>query len=408
MTRVKRVLRASFSIPSFTVILLLGLVPNPQLSNAAGQEQGQPSPLRALQGWANQVPYQPIHSRIAIVDSGADSGMDPTGNLGRNIIAGWDSVHKTSADFSDVNPYKHGTHCAGIICGNTYSMVPSAPLLIVRYAQIDSKGDEVRTLTAGADGIIWAVDNGAQVITCPWHGPPSDTIAQAVSYAEDHQVIIVVASGNDALNVDNSPNCWELPNSNILRVAAITASGAFASNSNFGRRWVEIAAQGDDFLMLESTDTHFVWSVPGTSSAAMFAGTIAAMLRDSIPWDQVIPRLCGSVDLALDLTDKVWTGGLISPQRALIGDQNPPRDTVSFKGKTKKMNKKLSLSGTEVFVGQQSGQPILRISLQNSLLGFVMPEQDGSFSFLAKGRFRSGAEVRVQSSLGGEMTWSIP
>lgn len=408
MARVKQRLIAFFIIPALTAILSLGLVPDTLLFYTAGQEQASPSPLRALQGWADQIPYQPIHSRIAIVDSGADPSMDPSANLGRNIIAGWDSVHQNADDFNDVDPYKHGTHCAGIICGNMHSMVPSAPLLIVRAAKIDDKGNVVRPLEAGADGINWAVDNGAQIVICPWGGPSSEAIAQAVSYAEERGVILVVAAGNEGRKFSDLSNCWQLPNANILRVAATAASGVFAWNSNFDQEWVELAAQGEDFLMLESTSTIFVWSQPGTSNAAMFAGTVAAMIRDTTPWDQVISRLCGSVDLMPELTSMVWTGGVISPHRALIDDRNPSHDTVSFKGKVKKKNKKFSLSGTEVLLDQQVAKPILRIWLQHTLVGFVEPDQDGSFSCVIKERFKSGAEVRVQSSLGGEMRWIIP
>ena len=65
--------------------------------------------------------------------------------------------------------------------------------------------------------------------------------------AQDKNVLLVVAAGNDSENMDQNPVYpASYGDSNILAVAASTSTDTLASFSNFGSTAVDVAAPGDN------------------------------------------------------------------------------------------------------------------------------------------------------------------
>jgi subtilisin family serine protease len=82
----------------------------------------------------------------------------------------------------------------------------------------------VRALPPGGDeydkdislAIKYAVDNGAKVINMSFgksFSPEKKWVDEAVKYAEDHDVLLVHAAGNESHNIDSVDN---FPNPNFL------------------------------------------------------------------------------------------------------------------------------------------------------------------------------------------------
>ena len=149
----------------------------------------------------------------------------------------------------------HGTFVAGIIGGDAlddhrYDGIARgvAQLMIVRASP---DGDEYDKDVASA--IRYAVDNGAQVINISlgkFYSPQARMVNDAIRYAQDRDVLVVHAAGNNALNLDTVaiyPSGTDRSNrflANFIRVGSTDEQGRVARFSNRGQKTVHLFAPG--------------------------------------------------------------------------------------------------------------------------------------------------------------------
>ncbi|KAB7731281.1 S8 family serine peptidase [Rudanella paleaurantiibacter] len=189
----------------------------------------------------------------------------------------------------------HGTHVAGIVGakrGNNLGVDGIADnVRIMTVAVVPSNGDERDKDVA--NGIRYAVDNGAKVINMSFgkrFSPFKPQVDAAIRYAEERDVLIVHASGNNAENYDSIP-AYPRPEyedgttaRNFMTVGNSTAylnEGLPARSSNYGSRTVDLFAPGSD---IESTIPRNNYAAfTGTSMAAPCVAGVAALLRSYFP-----------------------------------------------------------------------------------------------------------------------------
>jgi serine protease len=116
---------------------------------------------------------------------------------GTTFVPGYDFVNDDSHPNDDEG---HGTHVTGTIAQSTNNEIGTAGVAfdcsIMPVKVLNSRGSG--TYADIADGIYFAADNGAQVISMSLGGPDSSsTLEDAVAYAYDEGVTIVCSSGND-------------------------------------------------------------------------------------------------------------------------------------------------------------------------------------------------------------------
>ncbi len=188
---------------------------------------------------------------------------------------------------------EHGTHVSGIIAA-VRSGKPDAQEGIADNVQIMV----VRTVPDGderdkdvANGIRYAVDNGARVINMSFGKGftyNKKAVDEAVKYAEAHDVLLVHAAGNDHSNndsVDNFPTRIYLGGkaeaSNWIEVGASDVKGKPGSFSNYGKHSVDLFAPG---VKIYSTipDTAYAY-FNGTSMASPCVAGVAAIIREYFP-----------------------------------------------------------------------------------------------------------------------------
>jgi subtilisin family serine protease len=204
-----------------------------------------------------------------------DSGISPHPELAGRILPGINIPNGTTVVSDGCS--SHGTHVAGIIaatrgngvgiagiCGNAKLL----PVVIVNPCN----GLE----TWLADGIVWAVDNGADILNMSLqYGVGGDYLRAAVQYAAARGVPMVAATGNS-----NSAVAFPARWPETVAVAAVTASNVRWSGSNFGPE-VDIAAPGDQIYSLNSSGGYTFKS--GTSMATPHITGIMALMRQLNP-----------------------------------------------------------------------------------------------------------------------------
>jgi subtilisin family serine protease len=191
---------------------------------------------------------------IAIIDDGVDTRHKEFSTKGK-IIAPFDVSYKTNNALPKLRDDNHGTCCAGVACaagiGKACGVAPEAKLIPIRNVSELGSKDE-------ADAIVWAVDNGADVISCSWgpedgewwnpkdklHGhrhPISPLTNDAINYAVTKGrggkgCVILFAAGNGNENAD--PDKY-INHPGIIAVAACNDRGKKSVYSDFGKSiWV--------------------------------------------------------------------------------------------------------------------------------------------------------------------------
>ncbi len=142
----------------------------------------------------------------------------------------------------------------------------------------------LQTLTAegvgsaadSAAAIVYAVDNGADVVSLSLGGPGGLTAQRlAVEFATANGVPVVASAGNDGTTQMNYPAAWP----DAIRVAAVQQNNALYSFSNRGS-WVSVAAAGcnvsqNHLGVIRTTSSYYC----GTSSSApLVAGAVALVV----------------------------------------------------------------------------------------------------------------------------------
>jgi len=171
------------------------------------------------------------------------NGRDDDSNGFIDDIYGYDFLNN---DGNPIDDNGHGSHCAGTIAavGNNglgvIGVAPGVKLMAVKGLDKGGSG----TTADLAEGVKYAVDNGARVLSNSWGSSsrmPSDAvIEEAVAYAVSKGVVPVFAAGNSNDDVAYySPQNKET----TITVAASTPGDEKCSFSNYGQL-IDVSAPG--------------------------------------------------------------------------------------------------------------------------------------------------------------------
>ena len=204
---------------------------------------------------------------IAVIDSGVDPAQP---DLQGALVPGADFADGTG-DTSD--QYGHGTMVAGVIAARPDNGLGGAGIcwtcrvMPVKVLGADGSG----TAAAIADGIRYAADHGASVISMSFvlTGPDSG-VESALAYAHSRGVLLVAAAGNSGSDTPTYPASYP----DVISVAAVDQSGALYPWSARGS-WVTLAAPGCAFTT--AIGASFVSNFCGTSAAAPLVAGLAGL-----------------------------------------------------------------------------------------------------------------------------------
>ena len=143
---------------------------------------------------------------IAIVDTGVD--LDHP-DLIDNIVPGYNFINE---DLPPDDVYDHGTACAGIAAATINNDIgiagvcPNCSIMSVKVLDDNGFGD----WAVIADGVVWASDNEADVISLSLGGGSSqEYFEDAINYVVANGTVAIAASGNINTQMDFWPASYE-------------------------------------------------------------------------------------------------------------------------------------------------------------------------------------------------------
>jgi len=228
--------------------------------------------------------------RIALLDNGIDTRDT---KIAGKVIARFDATHSVSGQ------YDHGTATSSIIAADPMpeagigGVAPGASILDVRVCLNTQCRNEWIV-----DGLRWAIDNHADVISMSIAGSGIDAaVTQLINDAVAQGITVVVAAGNQACTSTFSSgsqtwirNCTQttMPRSfpgslsipGLITVGAIGRDLTRNSYSNYGS-FVDVVAPGSDVATLYPWGPNAYFG--GTSAATPMVAGIVALIKQASP-----------------------------------------------------------------------------------------------------------------------------
>lgn len=274
---------------------------------------------------------------VGIIDSGVNKNHP---DLKSNFLGGENFIPKNfendlseNGDPNDLTDnLGHGTHIAGTIAGNGRILGVAPNTGFKSYRVFNSQGDTNTAIVTSA--IIKAVKDNVKVINlsfsgydlkgkCFWKDPSTNEVEKisddmadyslykrAIKYALSNNVVIVTSAGNNSLDCTNKSEVtkylntlyndqgftyeglgYEVPGTikGVINVSATDINNNLSSYSNYGNKFIDIAAPGGDYLnnnlstmCLSTYDNGYIF-MEGTSMAAPKVSAVAALIICKYP-----------------------------------------------------------------------------------------------------------------------------
>jgi len=253
---------------------------------------------------------------IAIVDTGIDYNHP---DLDDNYAFGESFVDYTNDPMDDDG---HGTHCAGIAAAENndigvVGVAPGAKLIAAKV--LDYNGGAY--LSWISDGITWAANNGADVISLSiGYDQHVQSWQDACDYAYYTKGVVVVAAAGNSGNPPGKGDNVDYPGryDSTIAVSATDSSDKRARWSSTGPD-VELAAPGVNIYSTLWDDTYDYYS--GTSMACPHVAGVAALVIASDVTNNVEVRnkmTSTAEDLGISGRDTKYGYGLVDAEAAAL------------------------------------------------------------------------------------------
>lgn len=220
-------------------------------------------------------------------DENGNDGIDNDVNGYTDDTMGYD----VADDNNDPNPpskvkdegrFSHGTHVAGLTGAHTdngkgiASLAFNTRIMPVKCSPDTSDG---AILTNAYEGVYYAIQNNADVISMSWGGPNMTVTGSNIfQTADDMGIVMIGAAGNDDTDQKYYPAGYE----EVIAVGATNKNDQKAIYSNFGD-WIEVMAPGSNiYSCLAGTQSSY-GTRSGTSMACPLVSSLAALIKADDP-----------------------------------------------------------------------------------------------------------------------------
>ncbi len=314
--------------------------------------------ISSEQAWDQTIGDKSV--TIAIIDTGVDwqhedleeniwrnegeiegNGIDDDGNGFIDDVRGWDFVDEqyrsnqcypgedcVQKDNDPDDFHGHGTHVAGIAAARGFNgkgVIGSCPRCAILPLRAGASYDSHAMIGAYGrlfesaifESIIYAADNGADIISMSFGGRESYALRHALEYAYEKNIILVAAAGKDCTPNTGYEYCLAYPlypaaYPFVIAVSATDEQDKKIEISNDGG-WIDVAAPGMNIF--STTVSGVTWGCSDQTSGlgyGLCSGTSTSA-----------PLVSGLIGLALSKSPD-----LVSPSLGHFYNQNRVRTLV--------------------------------------------------------------------------------
>lgn len=218
---------------------------------------------------------------IAIIDSGVDGGHP---DLAGAVVGAVD-FSGSGTGGGPIGGEEHGTMVAALAAGRGHGsadgVIGAAPEAGILAISIGFGSDETSDPQV-AEAIIWAVDNGADVINMSFTRNTLDwpeSWDEAFLYADAHDVVMIAAAGNRGSGTAVVGAPATIPG--VLTVGGVTRAGVASDNASSQGITIAVSAPSEQLVGATPGGGYTLWN--GTSGAAPLVAGVAALVRSAHP-----------------------------------------------------------------------------------------------------------------------------
>ncbi len=276
------------------------------------------SDIKAQAAWDLHAGARPVI--VAIIGA----GVNPHEEFADRVLPGYVSSLAGGDPYSTLDIGQNGTRAAGVIAAKRDNGIGIAGLndhaiiLPVRVASnVNVSAESV------AEGLTWAADHGAEIaLVLIQFSESNQALADAVSYAFAHGVLVVAPAGHDGSQTVAFPAAYE----DCLAVSATTNEDQIASFSNSGPE-VDLAAPGEWIWSTIGLDSYGYGNEGDTFLPAAYVAGVASLMRSYSPGISAMQireiLLQNADDLGDTGVDEIFGAGRLNAYGALKGTPIP-------------------------------------------------------------------------------------
>ncbi len=234
------------------------------------------------------------------------NGIDDDGNGYIDDINGWDVASNDNNPAPPSSSYDHGTHVAGIASAATGNGIGIAGMGYSCRIMCVKATNNAPAISNGFEGILYAADNGADIINCSWGGHvQSATHQNIIRYAQDQGCIVVCAAGNNSSSSVFYPAGYP----GVISVASTDNDDKKSSFSNYGS-WITISAPGN--IIYSTLPGNAYGKRSGTSMASPLVAGLLGLMKSLHPLmpDNDLVECLKSTSTAIDGLNPGFAGQL--------------------------------------------------------------------------------------------------
>ncbi len=277
------------------VAAAIGKTPFTEVPTLGGNNWGLDA-VKAPEVWRQG--YTGQETVVAVIDTGVDyTHSDLDSNIwinskeipGNNLdddrngfvddIRGWDFVNDDSAPMDEEG---HGTHVAGIIAAENNGFGTTGVAFNAKIMPVRVLGEAGGYQSDIAAGIRYAVDNGADAINLSLGANlTSAQAANAIKYAAEKGVVVVMAAGNESQSQPLYPARYAINYG--IAVGAVNRNNQMPGFSN------KAGTTQLDYVVAPGVNVYSTWMgnsyqfSSGTSMASPYVAGVAALILSANP-----------------------------------------------------------------------------------------------------------------------------